>query len=69
MACTATTEEASVALRMSRGTLYKLRKAGHLKAGEHYRGVGLGKIRPHWLWDIEAVQRALEVRTRRLSLS
>ena len=33
MACTATTEEASAALRMSRGTLYKLRKAGHLKAG------------------------------------
>lgn len=69
MACTATTEETLVALRMGRTTLYKMRKHGYLKPGEHYRAKGIGKLQHRWLWDIEAIQRALEVRTRRILTS
>ena len=54
---------------MGRTTLYKMRKHGYLKPGEHYRAKGIGKLQHRWLWDIEAIQRALEVRTRRILMS
>ena len=69
MACTATTQEALAVLRMGKTTLYRLRKEGYLKPGEHYRSVGLGKLHHKWLWDPEAIQRALEVRTRRILMT
>ena len=69
MACTATTEEALLALHMGKTTLYKMRKLGYLQPGKHYRAVGIGKIQNRWLWDIEAIQRDLEVRTRRILMS
>lgn len=46
-----TTRELATELRISESTLRRLRKERVLKAGVHYRAVGMGVVRPALLWN------------------
>jgi predicted ArsR family transcriptional regulator len=59
LAFSATTQEAANQLRISDATLRKLRREGVLKAGVHFRAMGMGKSRPPLLWNVEAADQAL----------
>lgn len=48
---THTTRELATQLRISESTLRRLRKERVLKAGVHYRAVGMGLVRPALLWN------------------
>jgi hypothetical protein len=60
-----TTREVADRLRTSDSTLRRLRREGVLKAGVHFRGQGLGTLRPVLLWDAVAIDAALAQRSRR----
>ncbi|MEB3260109.1 MAG: helix-turn-helix domain-containing protein [Cyanobacteriota bacterium] len=62
---TLTTREVADRLRTSDSTLRRLRREGVLKPGVHYRGQGLGTLRPVLLWDAVATDAALAQRSRR----
>ena len=46
-----TTRELATELRISESTLRRLRKERVLKAGVHYRAVGMGLVRPALIWN------------------
>lgn len=60
-----TTAEAADLLRVSDTTLRRLRKAGVLRAGVHFRVIGAGTRRPPLLWNASAVEETLARRSRR----
>jgi hypothetical protein len=53
-------------LRISDRTLFRLRREGILKAGDHFRAAGAGVSRPPLLWNVEEVERTLARRSRRV---
>ena len=59
MPFTHSSKEAQLALHLSDSSLRKLRRAGVLKPGIHYRAVGAGTIKPMLLWDVAACEAAL----------
>lgn len=65
LAFSATTQEAANQLRISDATLRKLRREGVLKAGVHFRAMGIGTSRPPLLWNVEASDQALAQWARR----
>ena len=62
---TLTTREVADRLRTSDSTLRRLRREGVLRPGIHFRGQGLGTLRPVLLWDAAATDAALAQRSRR----
>jgi hypothetical protein len=66
MAFTLTTPEVVKSLRVSDQTLRRLRCAGVLRPGIHYRAIGTGTARPPLVWNLEAVDAELAKRSRRL---
>jgi hypothetical protein len=58
----ATTAAAALALGCSVPTLHKLRRAGILRPGVHFRPVGVGSARPRLRWDVAATDAALTAR-------
>ena len=66
MAYSHSTREACAALRISDRTLFRLRRDGILKAGDHFRAAGAGISRPPLLWNVEEVERTLARRSRRV---
>jgi hypothetical protein len=60
-----TTREVTDRLRTSDSTLRRLRREGVLKPGVHYRGQGIGTLKPVLLWDATATDAALAQRSRR----
>jgi len=66
MAYSHSTQEACAALRISDRTLFRLRRDGILKAGDHFRAAGAGISRPPLLWNVEEVERTLARRSRRV---
>lgn len=65
---TATTPEVCAALGIDRRTLNRIIAEGYLQPGKHYRQHGVGQRRPRLLWDVEAVDQALDQRTRKLKV-
>lgn len=65
---TASTLELCAALGIGRKALRTLIAEGWLLPGKHYRQHGVGKRRPHLMWDVAAVDQALDQRTRRLKV-
>ncbi len=63
---TSTTRELAELLRVSDATLRRLRQSGVLRAGIHYRAIGIGTQRPPLLWNRESVEETLAKRSRRV---
>lgn len=63
---TSTTREVAELLRVSDATLRRLRQSGVLRAGIHYRAIGIGTQRPPLLWNRESVEETLAKRSRRV---
>lgn len=61
-----TTAEVSQHLRLSVSSIFRLRKQGVLKPGIHFRANGAGLHSPTLLWNPEAVDQALAMRSRRI---
>ena len=61
-----TTAEVCDHLRLSDTTLRRLRREGFLKPGHHFRAKGTGDNRPQLLWNPDAVDQALAMRSRRV---
>lgn len=65
---TASTPELCAALGICRQTVRRLITEGWLQPGKHYRQQGVGRVRPHLLWNVAAVDEVLDQRTRRLKI-
>lgn len=63
-----TTAEVCAAVGMCASTLKALRRQGVLTAGRHYRYAGIGQVRPRLRWNLQAVEEALTMRSRRLKV-
>ncbi len=61
---TLTTREVAELLRVSDATLRRMRQSGVLRAGIHFRAIGIGTQRPPLLWDPESVEETLANRSR-----
>lgn len=66
MSFSSTTAELIRQSGLSDSTLYRLRKEGVLRPGRDYRANGYGTKQPRLVWDPEAVDKTLTLRSKRV---